>query len=175
MLIDLDNVLSHSEQDARLVRKALKFAYYAHNGQIRKFTGEDYWHHCRRVAKMVSERIGIYHIEHDELVAAAYLHDTLEDTDTTYQQLIKEFGGRVAWLVFELTDHYTPERYPDNNRRWRKSMEAVRLGQISESAKIIKLCDMSDNTASIVKNDAKFAITYLREKADVLESMGFGE
>ncbi len=158
-----------------IIVKAAKFSYHAHRGQIRKFTGEDYWNHCRRVARLVSNKVGIYHEDHDTLVAAAYLHDTLEDTKTTYCQLIKEFGGRVAWLVSELTDYYTPKRFPDNNRRWRKGMEAVRLGDISADAKIIKLCDLADNTASIVENDPKFAITYLREKADVLESMGFGE
>ncbi len=158
-----------------IISEAKLFSYHAHKGQIRKFTGEDYWHHCRRVAKLVSEKVGIYHENHDVMVAAAYLHDTIEDTETTYSQLVREFGNRVAWLVTELTDEYTPERYPENNRRWRKGMEAVRLGQISADAKIIKLCDLIDNTESIVKNDPKFAITYLREKADVLESMGFGE
>jgi len=167
-------MIPHNE-GVGVVRRARLFAINAHDGQIRKFTGEDYWHHCHRVANMVSEKIGEDHENHDVLVAAAYLHDTLEDTETTYCQLIKEFGGRVAWLVTELTDYYTPERFPDNNRRWRKGMEAIRLGYISDDAKTIKLCDLIDNTESIVKNDPKFAIVYLREKADVLESMGFGE
>lgn len=159
-----------------IIIKALQFSARAHKGQTRKYTGEDYWFHCRNVAKMVSEKVGIYHEDHDVLVAAAYLHDTLEDTETTYCQLIREFGGRVAWLVSELTDYYTPERFPNNNRRWRKGMEAVRLGQISANAKIIKLCDVSANISDhLVERDPKFAIPYLREKADVLESMGFGE
>jgi hypothetical protein len=50
-----------------------------------------------------------------------------------------------------------------------------RLGKISASAKLIKLCDLIDNTRSITEHDPDFAVTYLREKADVLEAMGYGD
>jgi (p)ppGpp synthase/HD superfamily hydrolase len=110
-----------------------------------------------------------------EVVAAAVLHDTLEDTDTTVEELQKRFGPTVASLVSELTDEYTKTAYPHLNRSQRKTLEAGRLAEASQSAKLIKLCDLIDNTRSIVEHDPDFATVYLREKAAVLEAMGYGE
>ena len=110
---------------------------------------------------------------------AALLHDTIEDTDTTYGRLWEVFGPDVAGLVQELTDVYTHEAYPNANRATRKSSEAQRLAGISREAKLIKWCDLADNTKTIVQHDPGFAKVYLHEKADLIELMGldilFGE
>lgn len=152
-----------------LVEAAREFAYQRHSGQKRKYTGDPYFIHCAAVAYAVAQKT-----DDAEVIAAAFLHDTIEDTNTSFLELEQEFGERVACLVLELTDQYPKKLFPHLSRKFRKLLEAQRLGQISDDAKLIKLADMADNTQDIVEHDKKFAITYLREKADVLEAMGFG-
>ena len=150
-----------------LVLSAEAFAMKAHINQVRKYTGEPYFFHCQNVAS----RVARLPICNKYMVAAAYLHDTIEDTDCTYLELERAFGARVANLVRELTDQYSKALYPEMNRKKRKELEAVRLGNISDEAKLIKWCDLMDNTSSIVKHDPGFASIYLKEKAHVLSEM----
>lgn len=151
-----------------LVRTSHESAHKAHEGQVRKYTGEAYILHCREVAHLVAGKT-----DDLELYAVAMLHDTLEDTDTTYEQLVEAFGERVAGLVRELTDVYTKAAYPDKNRAERKRLECARYRTVSDDAKLIKHCALIDNTSTIVEHDPNFAKVYLREKADLLEAMGF--
>lgn len=153
-----------------IVTRAREFATAKHHGQVRKYTGEPYVNHCASVARLVAERGGA-----PEVVAAALLHDTLEGTSTTYEELVENFGNRTAGLVLEVTDEFTKESYQHMNRAQRKNAEAARLAEISADAKLIKLCDLIDNTRSIVEHDPSFAVTYLREKAAALEAMGYGD
>lgn len=143
---------------------AQHFAVRRHANQVRKYTGEPYWMHCRAVAEQVAAEGGS-----EAMICAAWMHDCIEDTTATYAEIDKQFGVEIAQLVLDLTDRYTTERYPDDNRAWRKMRECSRLANISPDAKRIKLADIADNTKDIVKNDPKFAIIYLREKADMLE------
>lgn len=145
--------------------RAALFAAEAHEGQVRKYTGEPYFNHCRAVGQLVKQRDG------DEfMIAAAYLHDTLEDTDVTVEQLRNNFPPAVVDLVIGLTDVYTSEAYPSLNRGARKTLECARYLMESCEVQTIKLCDLIDNTRSIVQFDPSFAITYLREKANLLEA-----
>lgn len=144
------------------------FAEEAHKGQERKYTGEPYYNHVYSVSRRVAK------INNDpDLIIAALLHDTVEDTEVTGEEIEELFGTRVAELVYDLTDHFTKENYPNFNRKKRKNLEAKRLGTISDDAKMIKLCDLADNTASIVEHDPGFARIYLKEKAEVLKNMGY--
>lgn len=153
---------------ANLIERAEYLARKLHGEQERKYTGESYFVHVYNVAKRVAK------IDNrPELVAAAFLHDSVEDTDITVDEIGQIFGAEVAGLVYDLTDHFTKENYPNMNRAKRKSLEAVRLGSISDDAKLIKLCDLADNTSSIVEHDPGFAKIYLKEKADILEAMGY--
>ena len=150
------------------LEKAQAFAKKAHEGQERKYTGEPYYNHVYSVARKVAK------INNDpDLIIAALLHDTIEDTNVTVKEIGELFGERVAGIVYDLTDHFTPENYPNFNRKKRKALEAKRLGTISDDAKTIKLCDLADNTSSIVEHDPGFAKYYLKEKADVLHEMGY--
>lgn len=150
-----------------LIQAAKDFARKAHYGQVRKYTGEPYWVHTEAVADIVRNHGGSW-----QQIAAAHLHDTLEDTETTFDELENFFGRDVASLVEELTDFYTKETFPNMNRAARKLRETMRLGNISDRAKTIKVADLIDNTASIVEHDPKFAKVYLQEKANVLAVMG---
>tara|TARA_R100001086_G_scaffold184563_1_gene103108 strand:- start:119 stop:622 length:504 start_codon:yes stop_codon:yes gene_type:complete len=164
-----------------LVQNAIEFALERHAGQFRKYTGRPYFSHCQNVAELVYQKATKDDIPEsgiNTLVAAAYLHDILEDTETDYEELVELFGEEIAFYVYSLSDHYTPERYPDMNRKERKRHEAARLADAAKGLiglRLIKWCDLTDNTRSIVEHDPKFSIVYLREKANVLEALGFGE
>jgi len=151
-----------------VVERARDFAREMHGEQVRRYTGEPYWHHLERVAQIVEA-----HGASPEVVAAAWLHDTLEDTDATFAELWGRFGGRVAALVAQLTDVFTPLAYPHMNRAARKAAEAQRLQHLSEDARLIKLADITDNAADIEKNgDDAFASLWLEEKKAMLRWVG---
>lgn len=149
------------------IQQATVFATQAHSGQKRKYTGEDYIVHPIAVAEMVREKGGS-----ENQIIAALLHDTVEDCDVTVTHILDRFGEAVARLVYELTDEFTSEAYPKINRKVRKRLEAKRLAKVSDEAKLIKLCDMIDNTTSIVEHDPGFAKVYIPEKAHLYQIMG---
>ena len=146
-----------------MIYEANEYARKKHEGQARKYTGEPYINHCLAVASSV-ERF----TENINIIIAAVLHDTLEDTDTTYIELENTFGISVAKMVLELTDKYTKEKYPSLNRKERKFLEACRLEGISPGAKLIKYFDIMDNSKTIFEFDTKFARTYLKEKQFII-------
>jgi len=148
------------------IQHATVFATQAHAGQKRKYTGDDYIVHPIAVAELVAENGGT-----ENQIMAAVLHDTIEDTYVTYEDVLANFGKEVADLVYELTDQFTTEAYPDNNRAQRKVWEADRLARVSIEAKLIKLCDMIDNTSTIVEHDPGFAKVYLGEKLALYSAM----
>lgn len=125
-------------------------------GQIRKYTGEPYYVHPREVAAIVEAAGG-----DDAQVCAAHLHDVVEDTDITIQQIQFFFGDDIADLVSDLTDVSMPT---DGNRATRKAIDREHTAQASRRAKMIKLADLISNTKSIVEHDEKFARVYLEEK-----------
>lgn len=138
--------------------EALRFATKAHGEQKRKFTDEPYIEHPKRVAQTVKT------VPHTpQMICAAYLHDVVEDTPVTIEEIQEKFGNKVAGLVAELTDEYMKVNYPHLNRRRRKDKEVERQASMSKEAKTIKLADVIDNTMDIVKNDPGFARKYLRE------------
>lgn len=138
--------------------EALRFATEAHGEQQRKFTGEPYIEHPKRVAETVKT------VPHTpEMICAAYLHDVVEDTSVEIEEIRERFGEKVAKLVEELTDEYMKANYPHLNRRARKQNEVERQANISPEAKTIKLADVIDNTSDIVKNDPGFASKYIHE------------
>jgi (p)ppGpp synthase/HD superfamily hydrolase len=145
------------------LRKAIEFAEVKHAGQKRKYTGEPYLVHLLAVANMVRLAGGS-----NDMVVAAVLHDTLEDTETTFVELEREFGAKVAGLVAELTDVFVSGS-SHGNRAVRKAKERARLATVSADAQTIKVADMIDNTGSIVERDPDFAKLYLTEKAALLE------
>jgi (p)ppGpp synthase/HD superfamily hydrolase len=85
-----------------LVIKAIRFAEKFHRGQVRKGTGSPYYYHPVAVGFIIMAYKRSRHLA--ELICAAILHDTLEDTDLTFERITKEFGVLVASLVQELTN-----------------------------------------------------------------------
>jgi len=141
------------------------FADEAHKGQVRKYTGEPYITHPAAVASILQQ---YFHATTTEMLAAALLHDTVEDTDTTIEQIQYAFGDEVAALVGWLTDMSVPS---DGNRETRKAIDRNHTAKAPFCAQVIKIADLIHNTESIVEQDPIFAKVYLREKRLTLSAM----
>lgn len=146
-----------------IVEKARVFATAAHAavGQTRKYTGEPYVVHPIEVSELVASVGGT-----EAMVAAALLHDVLEDTEVTVDVLEEQFGSEVADLVLWLTDISKPE---DGNRSTRKELDRQHSAAAPAAAQTIKVADLISNTRTIVEFDPGFARTYLEEKRLLLE------
>ena len=149
-----------------LVLRAAKFAAKAHAGQVRKYTGEPYIAHCFEVAQIVAP------FATEEMIAAAILHDTVEDCDVRLPDLLYAFNPRVTELVYWLTDVSKPK---DGNRAARKALDRDHIANAPIDAKTIKLADLISNTKSIVHHDPDFAKVYLAEKQALLDVLRDGE
>lgn len=151
---------------AAFVQHAIDYATGAHGNQKRKYTGEDYVTHCIAVAETVA-----LVTDDAEVIAAAVLHDTIEDTPCTFTDILLAFGPRVAQLVLEVTDASKPA---DGNRATRKLIDLAHLAKSSPEGATIKLADIIDNSKDILAHDANFAKVYLKEKAAALEVLQHG-
>lgn len=154
-----------------LTVRAEAFARAAHGGQgqVRKYTGDPYAVHLEAVAA----RVATVPASSEEMVAAAWLHDVLEDVPgVTPEQLEAQFGAAVRDLVVELTDVSRPE---DGNRRVRKALDRDHLAQASAAGQTIKLADLLDNAVSILAHDRAFSTTFLREMAELVQVMPHGD
>ena len=152
-----------------MVERARVFATAAHAavGQVRKYTFEPYIVHPAEVAMIVAEAGGS-----EAMVAAAWLHDTVEDTGVTNEVIRAEFGAEVAELVGWLTDVSRPEH---GNRAHRKALDRAHSAMAPAEAQTVKLADLIANTRSIMEHDVAFARTYLEEKRLMLEVMTKGD
>ena len=148
---------------SNLVNQAIRFATEAHQriDHRRKYSGQPYAVHLERVAKIVESIT-----DDEEMIAAAWLHDVVEDTPATINDIEREFGPDVAQLVRELTDISKPS---DGNRSTRKTIDRQHLSEASARGQTIKLADLIDNCKDITKHDAKFARVYLDEMNALLE------
>lgn len=152
-----------------IVERAELFAIAAHGatGQKRKYTSEPYAAHLREVAQLVSDHGG-----DDAMVSAAWLHDVVEDTAVTLDDITLHFGEDVAGLVFALTDVSRPG---DGNRAARKELDRRHVAKAPARAKTIKLADIISNVGSIAQFDPDFAAVYLPERERVLAVLEDGD
>jgi len=152
-----------------LIKRARDYATNAHQriDQRRKYNNQPYHVHLEAVAKLVTSVT-----DDAEMIAAAWLHDTVEDTPATLGDIETEFGVSVAELVEELTDISKPS---DGNRAHRKTADRQHSAQASARAKTVKLADLIDNCRDITKHDQRFARVYLTEMAALLEVLHEGD
>lgn len=151
---------------ADLVGRARFFATEAHAriDHRRKYTQQPYDAHLAAVARLVASVC-----DDAEMIAAAWLHDTVEDTPATIEDIEAEFGKAVARMVAELTDVSRPS---DGNRAARKELDRQHLAQASARSKTIKLADLINNCTEITKHDPRFARVFLQEMGALLEVLG---
>jgi len=124
-----------------LILMAAQLAAEAHKGQTRKWghKNDPYILHPMRVAG----RVSIHRFATEEMVAAAFLHDSIEDSDLTEESIIaKGLGSKVAHLVAQLTN---TSKGLDAKRSERKRIDRERLMNVSWEARLIKLADRLDN------------------------------
>ena len=125
----------------QLILKAAHFAAQKHRDQRRKDKDvSPYINHPIFVANIISE---ISNVEDPVVLAAALLHDIIEDTETTVEELIDNFGKRVCSLVQEVTDDKTLPKLE------RKQRQIDHAKEISEGAALIKLGDKISNVTDI--------------------------
>ncbi len=154
---------------SEIIQKAKEFAMHEHQriNHVRKYSNQPYQTHLASVAKLVASVT-----DDEEMIAAAWLHDTVEDTPATLGDIEQTFGLSVAEMVEDLTDVSKPS---DGNRAARKEIDRQHLAQASTRSKTIKLADLIHNGADIVKNDIKFAKTYIAEMQALLEVLVDGD
>jgi len=135
------NQLVPAEGVAEGEEEALAYATKAHAGQTRS-GGDPYISHPVRVANHIKQFKQSHNL--DALISAAYLHDTIEDTDTTQEILHDLFGGLVASLVKELTSD------PEEIKKVGKAQYlSHKMAAMSSYALVIKLADRLDNVKDI--------------------------
>lgn len=127
--------------DFSLVLRAAEFAAHKHRRQCRKGeSARPYVGHCIEVARLIAE---VGKVDDANVLAAALLHDTVEDTDTTPDELQAEFGPEIAKLVAEVTDDKGLEKQA------RKDAQVEHAPHLSDGAKVIKLADKISNVREI--------------------------
>ena len=160
--------MTQAEDVPDLVDRARFYATEAHQriNHRRKYNNEPYHVHLSAVAKLVASVT-----DDKEVIAAAWLHDTVEDTQATLEDIEETFGMPVAELVEELTDISRPG---DGNRATRKRIDRLHLSQASKRAKTVKLADLIDNCKDIIRHDPRFAQIYLEEMNELLDVLADG-
>lgn len=114
--------------------KAITYCFERHNNQTRKSSNIPYAVHPIRVASILRSA-GFTEFKHENLLISALLHDLIEDTDTTFDEIYDLFGEKITSIVRELTK---PKR--GLKEEWLKT-----FGSASIEAKIIKMADRIDN------------------------------
>ena len=133
--------------DTAFVDKAIKFAVDAHANTERRGKGFPYVIHVLEAMEIVAT------LTNDpELLAAAALHDTVEDTDVTVEQIRAEFGDRVASIVHAESDEIDPSIPECETWRARKQAAIDRLRNASHDAKIVAMGDKLSNMRAIARD-----------------------
>ena len=135
--------------DTELLDRAIIFAVHAHAGVERRGKGFPYIVHPMEAVEIVATMTS-----DQELLAAAALHDTVEDTDTTVEQIRAEFGDRVAELVAAESEPPHEKRDSIENWRARKQIAIDRLAVASRDTKIVALGDKLSNMRAIARDYA---------------------
>ncbi|MBT7350514.1 HD domain-containing protein [candidate division WWE3 bacterium] len=143
---------------------AKDYATMKHKGQYRKFAGEEYVEHPKRVATIIRRYKKSHQL--DQLVKAALLHDTIEDTNTTSHDLKMMYGALVASLVKELTSD-------DDGIQQKGKTQYLsdKMAIMSSWALVIKLADRLDNVSDLKTASKKFGDKYSKETRIILNTL----
>lgn len=138
---DAKTVAQAPADSCDLILRAVAFAAHKHRDQRRKDKdASPYINHPIQLATVLWEEGGV---RDAEVIAAALLHDTLEDTETSLQELRGEFGEEIAAVVLEVTDTQWIKK------QVRKRLQVARAKYSSEKARLVKLADKICNLRDI--------------------------
>ena len=142
--------MANKPLDTTLLDRAIVFAVRAHAGTERRGKGFPYIVHPMEAVEIVATMT-----RDQELLAAAVLHDTVEDTDTTVEQIRTEFGDRIASLVASESDIVLDGVSEEDSWHARKQAAIDRLARASHDAKIVALGDKLSNMRAIDRDYAQ--------------------
>jgi (p)ppGpp synthase/HD superfamily hydrolase len=167
-----------------IVEKAVVLAYRWHYGQTRKVTGLPYFVHPVAVAGLLEKVMredpfwAGWSTHLNPILAAAYLHDVVEDCGITQGNFINAFGRDIGLEIYHLVIEVSEVSEPSmGNRKLRRALDAEHYSQASPAGQSIKLADIYDNAVGIARDDKKFWPTYQREMIELLPKLdkGHGE
>jgi guanosine-3',5'-bis(diphosphate) 3'-pyrophosphohydrolase len=134
----------NSAYNTGLILKALAFAAHKHRDQRRKDkNASPYINHPIALAYVLCNEGGI---SDENVLCAALLHDTIEDTETTYDELVELFGKAIADIVMEVTDDKSLPK------EIRKILQIEHAAQSSYEARLVKLADKISNLRDIANS-----------------------
>jgi guanosine-3',5'-bis(diphosphate) 3'-pyrophosphohydrolase len=138
----MEKVMGSQSDSIGVILKAVAFAAHKHRDQRRKDEqASPYINHPIAVASLLNREGAVM----DSVVlAAALLHDTIEDTETSYQELCGQFGAEIADVVVEVTDDKSLPKLQ------RKQLQVEHAATISSRAKLVKLADKICNLRDIL-------------------------
>jgi (p)ppGpp synthase/HD superfamily hydrolase len=147
-----------------IVVRAYQFAEKAHQGALRKFSGLPYFSHVKYVARVLEQ------LHQDpEVVAAGFLHDVIEDTQHSYEDILSEFGRRVADIVMGVTSDKA-----DVEAAGRKKLYLARkMAEMPQDCLTVKLADRFHNVL-FLENDCTpqaFVVKYYKETRFLLYTL----
>ena len=158
------NVVATTARGTALVLKAAAFAAWKHRDQRRKDAeASPYINHPLALAEVLSSE---GKVTDPVVLAAALLHDTLEDTETTVEELTGAFGRRIADIVEEVTDTKWLKKAT------RKKLQVARASRSSKGAKLVKLADKICNLRDLLASPPSgWSIERIREYFDWAKSV----
>ena len=158
--------MANKALNTELLDRAINFAVRAHAGTERRGKGFPYIVHPMEAMEIVATMT-----PDQELLAAAALHDTVEDTDVTVEQLRAEFGDRIASLVAAESDAFMEGVSEEDSWHARKQAAIDRLARAPHDAKMVALGDKLSNMRAIardyaVQGDALWNIFHAKDPKD---------
>ena len=142
--------MANAPLDTALLDRAIIFAVKAHAGTERRGKGYPYIVHPLEAMEIVATMT-----PDQELLAAAALHDTVEDTDVTVEQIRAEFGDRIATLVADESEERPDGLSDEESWHDRKRAAINHLANASHTAKIVALGDKLSNMRAIARDYAE--------------------
>ena len=158
--------MANKPLDTSLLDRAILFAVRAHAGTERRGKGFPYIVHPMEAMEIVATMTA-----DQELLAAAVLHDTVEDTDVTVERLRAEFGDRIAGLVAAESDVFVEGVSEEDSWHARKQAAIDRLARAPHDAKMVALGDKLSNMRAIARDyamqgDALWNIFHAKDPKD---------
>ena len=143
-----------------MINKAREFALKHHNGQL--YGTEPYINHLDDVFD-IAKRYNL-----DECIqTASYLHDLFEDTDVSFEDIWREFGWKVAILVYYVTDEHGSNRKERKIRTYEKTAS-------NKEAILLKLCDRIANVQHSKNTNRELFNMYKKEQPDFIDGLMIG-
>lgn len=166
VLSTISEKVANRPLNTELLDRAIVFAVHAHAGTERRGKGFPYIVHPLEAVEIVATMTA-----DQELLAAAALHDVIEDTSVTKEELEQAFGERIASLVAAESDTFESGVSEEDSWHDRKRAAIERLAAASHEAKMVALGDKLSNMRAIARDhacqgDALWQIFHVKNKSD---------